>query len=368
MIIVRYLIRETLKSQLAIFFVLFLVFLSQQFISVLGDASDGNIPANMILSIVGLNMPRMGQLMLPLSIFVGILLTFGRLYAESEITVMNATGIGNKFLVHAALYLAVITMAVAGFNSLWLSPWGQHKVDEIMTKIAAEDTVELLKKGTFQPTPDGSSVIFIDNIKDKKLTNVFVAQLRPRGSLLPSVIFSHTGDITESNTGRQVITLYDGTRYEGVPTRLDYMITNFDKYTGVIGKRAVGPPGRDWQATPTLDLIKMNSLPAKAELQWRISLVICIPLLTMLVVPLSRVNPRQGRFAKMGPAILIYLTYFLLISAMKSSIEDGSIPTWIGLWPANAILLLGAIVVNSLDGVYVRKLKERFKLRKKKVA
>lgn len=51
--------------------------------------------------------------MLPLSLYIGILLTFGRLYAESEITVMNATGIGNKFLIRAALYLALITASVA---------------------------------------------------------------------------------------------------------------------------------------------------------------------------------------------------------------------------------------------------------------
>lgn len=97
MIIVRYLIRETIKSQLAIFFVLFLIFLSQRFISVLADASNGDIPARLIMTVVGLNMPAMGLLMLPLSLYIGILLTFGRLYAESEITVMNATGIGINF-------------------------------------------------------------------------------------------------------------------------------------------------------------------------------------------------------------------------------------------------------------------------------
>ncbi|EGU59665.1 hypothetical protein VINI7043_19398, partial [Vibrio nigripulchritudo ATCC 27043] len=107
MIIVRYLIRETIKTQFAVFLVLFLIFLSQEFIRILSHASDGDIPARLILTLVGLNMPTMGMLMLPLSLYLGILLTFGRLYAESEITVMNATGIGNKFLIQAALSLAV---------------------------------------------------------------------------------------------------------------------------------------------------------------------------------------------------------------------------------------------------------------------
>ena len=60
MIIVRYLIRETLKSQLAIFFILFLVFLSQKLIKVLAEATDGDIPASLVMHYVGLSMPSMG--------------------------------------------------------------------------------------------------------------------------------------------------------------------------------------------------------------------------------------------------------------------------------------------------------------------
>ncbi|MBY7667828.1 LPS export ABC transporter permease LptF [Vibrio anguillarum] len=364
MIIVRYLIRETLKSQFAIFFVLFLVFLSQRFIRVLAEASDGDIPARMILSIVSLNMPAMGLLMLPLSLYIGILLTFGRLYAESEITVMNATGIGNKFLIRAALYLALITSGAAAFNAFWLAPWSQDKEAQLMEQLAAENSVDLLQKGQFQRTPDGSSVVFIENIENKKLHNVFVAQLAPKDSILPSVMFSNSGYVKELSDGRQMITMYDGIRYEGVPTRVDYMITKFDEYEGLIGQREVKPKGRDWEALPTSNLLSNPDRRAKAELQWRISLVICIPLLTMLVVPLSAVNPRQGRFAKMGPAILIYLAYFMAISATKSAIEDGSLATVIGMWPINAALLLAAISVNIMDSVPVRRFKDKLRLKK----
>ena len=365
MIIVRYLIRETLKSQLAIFFILFLVFLSQKLIKVLAEATDGDIPASLVMHYVGLSMPSMGLLMLPLSLFLGILLTFGRLYAESEITVMNATGIGNKFLIRAALYLAVITGLLAGANAFVFSPMSQERLIQLEEEVAAENNVDMLQKGQFQGTPDGSSVVFIDDIEDKKLKNVFVAQMRPRDSILPSVSFSQSGEVKELSDGRQVIRMYDGVRYEGVPTRLDYMVTDFKQYEGLIGQRDVKPQGRDWEAIPTLQLISNPDPRAQAELQWRISLVVCIPLLTMLVVPLSAVNPRQGRFAKMGPAILIYLAYFLSISATKSALEDGSIPAFIGMWPINAALLLTAIGINSLDSIFIRRLKDKIRQRKK---
>ena len=367
MIIVRYLIRETLKSQFAIFFILFLVFLSQKLIRVLADATDGDIPASLVVNYVALSMPYMGLIMLPLSLFLGILLTFGRLYAESEIIVMNATGIGNKFLIKAALYLAIITGLLAAANAFFFAPYSQNQLVKLQEEVAAENSVELLQKGQFQTSPDGSSVVFIDDINNKKLQNVFVAQILPRDSIMPSVSFSQYGEVKELSDGRQVIRMYDGTRYEGYPTQLNYMVTKFDQYEGLIGQREVKSKGRDLDAISTLDLFSNRSPSAQAELQWRISLVLCIPLLTMLVVPLSAVNPRQGRFAKMGPAILIFLAYFLAISAMKSAIESGSVSTAIGIWPINGLLLVTAIAINFSDSIYVRRFKDNLRKRKKAI-
>ena len=299
--------------------------------------------------------------MLPLSIFVGILITFGRLYAESEITVMNATGIGNKFLIQAALSLAVITSAAAAFNSLWLTPWALDKRAETMEKLSADNSVDLLQKGQFQRTPDGSAVVFIGDMKDKKLRNVFVAQTVPRDSLRPSVMIAESGVAKELDDGRQILSLFNGTRYEGLPRRLDYMVTDYTQYDALIGQREVKKKGRDWEDLPTQALIGNPKDSAQAELHWRISLIVCVPLLTLIVIPLSAVNPRQGRFAKMGPALLIYMVYFLALSASKSAIEDGTLPTFIGMWPVNIGLLIAGIITNYLDSVPVRRLKDKFR-------
>ncbi len=80
MIIIRYLVRETLKSQIAILFILLLIFFCQNLVRVLGDAVDGNIPTNLVLSLLALGVPKMAQLILPLSLFLGLLMTLGRLY------------------------------------------------------------------------------------------------------------------------------------------------------------------------------------------------------------------------------------------------------------------------------------------------
>ncbi|MAN43873.1 MAG: LPS export ABC transporter permease LptF, partial [Alteromonas sp.] len=92
MLIFRYLLKETLKSQLAIFFILMAIFVTLRFVRVLGDASDGDIPAGLVLGFLGLYAPILSSLVLPISAYLGIMLAHGRLYVDSEMTVMRACG------------------------------------------------------------------------------------------------------------------------------------------------------------------------------------------------------------------------------------------------------------------------------------
>jgi lipopolysaccharide export system permease protein len=65
-------------------------------------------------------------------------------------------------------------------------------------------------------------------------------------------------------------------------------------------------------------------------------------ILTLLAMPLSRVNPRQGRFAKLLPAIFLHVAYLSLLLAALDAIGRGSLPAAIGMWPIHAgFLALG---------------------------
>ncbi len=364
MIIVRYLIRETVKTQLAVLFVLFLIFFSQKFIRILASATDGGIPSAEILSLVALYMPSMATLMLPLSLYVAILITFGRLYAESEITVMNATGMGNKFLIYAALCLALITGSLAAFNALWLSPWATTQENRLLEEIESDSGLNLLVEGQMQSTPNGQAVIFVDDITNNGgLRKIFIAQPLSKDNLLPNVVVADQGSVTELADGRQLLKLKEGVRYEGIPSQLNYSVTEYQNYQVLIGQREVKQRYGGLETDSTLDLWRKsaNSRYANAELQWRISMILSVPLMTLIVLPLSAVNPRSGRFAKLLPAVVVYLAYFLSISAAKTAIENGSLPPEIGLWSINIIVLLIGILLLNWDSLTMRQFKHRLR-------
>jgi lipopolysaccharide export system permease protein len=61
--------------------------------------------------------------------------------------------------------------------------------------------------------------------------------------------------------------------------------------------------------------------------------------LTLIAVPLSRLRPRQGRYARVGFAIVVYVVYSNLLSAAKVWLEKGDLSPAIGVWWIHAAAL-----------------------------
>lgn len=138
-----------------------------------------------MLSLLGLGIPEMAQLILPLSLFLGLLMTLGKLYTESEITVMHACGLSKAVLIKAAMILALFTGAVAAVNVMWAGPWSSRHQDEVLAEAKANPGMAALAQGQFQQASDGNAVMFIESVNGNRFHDVFLAQLRPKGNARP---------------------------------------------------------------------------------------------------------------------------------------------------------------------------------------
>ncbi len=359
-IIIRYLVRETLKSQLAILFILLLIFFCQKLVRILGAAVDGEVPTNLVLTLLGLGVPEMAQLILPLSLFLAILMTLGRLYTESEITVMHACGLSKAVLVKAAMVLMLFTSLVAAVNVIWLGPWSSRYQDEVTQNAKANPGAAALAAGQFQTSSDGSAVLFIEDVKGNQFGNVFLAQLRPKGNARPSVVLADSGHMEQHRDGSQVVTLDKGTRFEGTALLRDFRITDFTNYQAIVGYKAATLDPNDAEQSSFTGLLGNDSPAFRAELHWRITLVFSVLVMALMVVPLSVVNPRQGRVLSMLPAMLLYLIFFLLQSSLKSSGAKGRLDPAVWMWVVNIGYLLLAVLLNLWDTVPMRRVRARF--------
>ena len=146
MLIFRYLLKETLKSQLAIFFILMAIFVTLRFVRVLGDASDGDIPAGLVLGFLGLYAPILSSLVLPISAYLGIMLAHGRLYVDSEMTVMRACGISEWYVTRVMLFLVCTYHDSHGAITLYFAPYGCRERVSLREKARNEAGISALMR------------------------------------------------------------------------------------------------------------------------------------------------------------------------------------------------------------------------------
>lgn len=355
MLVFRYLMAEVFKSQLSIFLVLMTIFTSQKFVRILADASEGDIPGQVVATVILLNLPQLAGLILPLSVFLGILLAYGRIYADSEMTIFHACGISEWYVTRVTLVFSSIMALLTAAVTLYFAPMAAEYEYQVKEQAEASSGLSSMIAGRFQETSDAGAVMFIEGINadNTRLQRVFIARMPGKETTRTdpdqrrnTIVYAQSGHVKDGKNGEQKLVLNQGRRYQGQVDEANYEIVEFGQYEIQITEQAVERKRRKISAYPTAALLDDEQADAGAELQWRLGIPISVFILTFIAVPLSAVKPRQGKFGKILPALILYLGYFVLLIVGKSWINDGKIPPTIGLWWVHLTgLFIGSLLI-----------------------
>ncbi|CRM24257.1 Lipopolysaccharide export system permease protein LptF [Pseudomonas sp. 22 E 5] len=344
MIVFRYLSREVLLTLSAVSAVLLVITMSGRFVKFLAQAASGALDPGSLFLIMGFRLPGFLQLILPLGLFLGILLAYGRLYLESEMTVLSATGMSQQRLLAMTMVPATGVALVVAWLSMSLAPQGAMQFQLLLNKQDAMTEFDTLEPGRFQALNDGTRVTYTETMTEDRsnLGGVFISQKnlglnqKDRGI---SILVANSGRQEIRADGNRYLILENGYRYDGSPGMADYRAVKYDTYGVMLAKPDISEEVTDRDALPTLSLIGNPDLRSVAELQWRLSLPLLVFIVTLMAVPLSRVNPRQGRFLKLLPAILLYMAYLTILISARGSLEKGKLSPALGLWWVHGIFL-----------------------------
>lgn len=377
MIISRYINKEICMTFIGTTFLLLLIFICGQFLSYMKAAALGSLSVHVVLLLLSLQIPVLLTILLPLSLFVGVLLAYGRLYADSEMTVLFASGISIRFLFKIVLIFATLVAFIVAMLSFWIAPKMEKFSATIVAKSQSE-ALDILVPGKFSSVAHDKWVFYVDTISheaNKKLHWVFAAEKpdiektpecldKNNANALPEcqdhqslgVVFSKGGYQKIDEHGNKFLVLTDGVRYSGLPGTRDYQIINFREH-GVrldMGKRALR---FDENMLTTLELwqdrIKPNFC---AELHWRIALPLTVLISVLFAVPLSKVNPRYGRYFSLLPAVFCYVMYANLMFLGRVWLVRGTVPLWFGMWWVHIIMLIGAgiLIIKTYKTLRIR--------------
>lgn len=348
MIISRYLAKEVLMTCLGVVTVLLLIFMSNQLVRFLGMAAAGRLAGSVVLKLLVLQMPLLLGLLLPAAFYLAILLAYGRLYVDNEMTVLFACGISREHLLTLTYRISTVVIVLVAIFMLWLNPKIMAYREHIMAQHGPATLMQTLLPGRFQSINHDNTVYYVEHMTrdHKEADKVFMASHVKKGNEQHWDIITgeRAHQMRDPKTGEQYILIDNGYRYFGRPGHADYRVIHFKQF-GVQLPEGNVPINDDPDSQPTTTLLALalGSTPARfgamAELQWRISMPFSVLLLVLLAVPLSRVNPRQGKYAQLLPAIIIYIIYANLMFVARDWLEEAKTPFFLGLWWVHALLL-----------------------------
>jgi lipopolysaccharide export system permease protein len=340
-VIDRYLAKEVLQTLLAVLVVLLLIFMGRYFALYLADASVGDITGDIVLKMLFLRTITSLSVMLPFGLFVAVLVAFGRMYKDSEMTALAACGVGPGRVLGTVIVIAVVCSGLVLVLALWSTPWAHEKALQVREQAQSGTAFETVAAGQFNNIGSGQQVFYVEALSDDAslLNNVFIQTETDDGKL--DIFSARSGYQTvDPKTGARYLVLVDGYRYQGLPGSLDFKISSYEKNAVRLDEQGVEPLRRKRWAIPSEELWGSDKLSDKAELQWRFAMPLATVLLAVLGVLLSRTSPRQGRFAKLFIAILVFVTYFNSLGMAISWVERGVIPAAVGLWWVHGLLMV----------------------------
>lgn len=350
LVVNRYLIGEISWPLAAILGILVALFASFSAANILSDAVNGLLPTDVIAELIGLKVLISLEVLIPISLFLSVVLSFGKLYGGSEIPAMFALGVTPARVMGAVLSVSGTLAVGVAILSLFVRPWAYQTMHGIAGRAAATLNTHAMEAGVFYVAGHGDRVIFIARRAgpDAPAHQVF-ALVRHRDRMMVVSARSvtppaHSGAADDPDVALKNAHVYEIGRNGKARDQIlsaSRILMNPNSATGETAAYSA-------VAIPTVRLATSRKPADVAELEWRLSTALSTLLLGMLGVPLSRSGPRQSRYARFGTAILIYSAYYLLCTTARTLVQHGTVPGIPGLWWAPGMLAL--VLVAALIG------------------
>jgi lipopolysaccharide export system permease protein len=346
----RYLLSELAQTTFATLVVLLIVSVGGVITDVLKDIASGRLPAGLMLAQLGLVLLSWLPLILPLALMLGLMLSVGRLYRDSEMPVIAAMGIGPPHLLRPLMALVLPVVVVVGLCSLWLGPMAERTSRLMINEANRNLVISGLSPGSFTEIPGGGGVVYVGAMPGdgSRFERIFI--YRHSGDRL-DITTANTGSLSVDDGGERYLTLDNGFQVEGpMDAGLDYRLMRYasNEVRLPAGKERYDP--NDPKVLPTMQLVGDPRRAARAEMHARLAPPLLTLAFALMAVPLARSTPRQARYGGAMMGFFAYLIGMNLVQVGQGWLASGRIAPGLGLWWLVLPLLAGAAWLYFRDG------------------
>lgn len=339
----RYLYKELSATFFAVLTVLLLITFGTEATKLLAVAVEGEIPSSVVLKVLLFKIPPALEIILPLVALLSVMLAFGRLYQDQEMTVLNSCGVPPRYFQWRVFWFLLPLAFATAFITLWVTPWSYQQERLLIQDAQVSSPLAALTPGKFNELPNGQGVLYARGIsQDKTMNRIFLQLKNDERDLVMVAPFGKFEWIND----RLALVLLNGYSYEGVNRGTQLTVRHFDRFEGFLPEIQVTPPSQKKFEMPSTELWASDDLEQKSMLQWRLVTPFSILVLGLLGLKMSRSGPREGRFAKVFFALVLYVIFNQLLVTGGEAISSGAWMPEIGLWPIPLLFLWYALHVH----------------------
>ena len=347
-IIDKYIGKELLVACLSVLFILLVIVLSTEVVHLLKWVSQGVIPISAFLAYLINSLFEFAVVLIPLSLLMGILIAFGRLYRDSEMAAIMSAGIGPLQWYRPLMMVAVPATLLLLVLMLFVRPVLTLQRAQISAEIRSQAEVDTLLVGQFNRASKGGGVLFLESADEssKQIENVFFQQHHDGEN---HIDLATSTSSFYNDEGRRYMMMHGGTHYVGDAGLAGFKIIKYRDYGIHIAAKQVS--AHLSEKTKSIAELWQSSIPVdQAELQWRFALPLATIIVAFMALPLSHTDPRSGRYGKLALALILYLVYSNFLGVGKTLIIQQKVPLWVGTWWVHLIAVIFTIYLLKRSG------------------
>ena len=298
--------------------------------------------------------------LIPIAFLVAVLILCARLSADNEIVAVKSAGLGLFTILRPVAAFAVVAYAMSMAVTLFLFPWGNANLKQIIFDVAREKASSGIEEKTFYDRRFKGMVLYVDHIAREtgRLEGVFISQSASDGS--KSVIMADEGLFVPSKEDLSVsLVLKKGAMHKTGLDRSDYQYANFHQYiVGLDMSETERKPGGVFMATNrelyTGELReKIRILTEKGwkththemDLHKRFARPAAVFVFALLAIPLGIQKVRTARLTGFGVAIGVVLIYHIMSMIFDSIGESALLGPAVSVWSTNVILTAAGLYI-----------------------
>ncbi|NPA80150.1 MAG: YjgP/YjgQ family permease [Thermotogae bacterium] len=365
----RYVLRSTVKPFFGALAVTTMILLLDRVFDLMDLVIKKGVPLDVVSLVLAYSLPFILSMTIPMSVFVGSLVAFGRLAQDNEFLAMLSAGISLNRAIASVVFAAfLITLFLFWFNDR-VVPESNYRLKNLLLDIYEKRPTAQIRQGTFSRI--GPFWIYVGKKDDRtsKIEDVVIQQLTDAGT---QTVLSRWGYMFIDTARRLNFILHEGELHEYDRRTSDYRRVSFTEYRLQIPlndelirkqrkwrsdrEKSVGmlleehrTVRRRWEEGGRKDrglLRRMNSL--KVEVHKKFAMPVASIIFVFLAAYIGFLMKRGGYGPAFGVSFFVFIIYYVLLISGEDLGKRGVVPPEVGIWWANFFYAVATYLIYRI--------------------